>query len=107
MKRVTPSFTVEYRQARRPNTESAKPAWAHAKLAPKGIDGKANRIAISAFKTVVAEPPTDLISLPVTGRVLPSLVEAAPVTGQGDAGGAQSRSHGRAAKARHAAAPSS
>ena len=103
VKRVTPSFTVEYRQARRPNTESAKPAWAHAKLAPKGIDGKANRIAISAFKTVVAEPATDLISPLVTGRVLPSLVEAAPVTGQGGAGGAQSRSHVRDAKAGHAA----
>jgi hypothetical protein len=52
----------------------------------------------------VAKPPADLISPPVpTGRVLPSLVEAAPVSGQAGAGGAQSRSHGRAAKARHAA----
>jgi hypothetical protein len=103
LKRVTPSFTVEYRHARRPNTGSAKPAWAHAKSAPEGLDEKANRIAISAFKTVVAEPPADLISPPVTGRVLSSLVEAAPVTGQGGAGGAQSRSHGRAAKACHPA----
>jgi hypothetical protein len=104
LKRVTPSFTVEYRQAKRPNTGSAKLDWAHAEPAPAGVDEKANRIAIAAFKTVVAKPPADLISPPVpTGRVLPSLVEAAPVSGQAGAGGAQSRSHGRAAKARHAA----
>jgi hypothetical protein len=104
LKRVTPSFTVEYRQAKRPITGSTKPGWAHAKPAPAGLDEKANRIAISVFKTVVAKPPADLISPPVpTGRVLPSLVEAAPVIGQAGAGGAQSRSHGSAAKAGHAA----
>ena len=102
MKRVTPSFTVEYRQAKRPNTGSAKLGWAHAKPAPAGVDEKANRIAISAFKTVAAHPPADVISPSIPpGRILPSLVEAAPVTGQADAGGAQSRSYGGAAKAGH------
>ena len=83
LKRITPSFTVEYRQAKRPIAGSTKPGWAHAKPAPEGLDEKANRIAISAFKTVAAKPPADLISPPIpTGRVLPSLVETAPVTGQ-------------------------
>jgi hypothetical protein len=35
LKRVTPSFTVEYRQAKRPNTGSAKLGWAHAQPAPE------------------------------------------------------------------------
>ena len=103
MKRVTPSFTVEYRQAKRPNTGSAKLGWAHAKPVPAGVDEKANRIAISAFKTVAAHPPADVISPSIPpGRILPSLVEAAPVTGQADAGGAQSRSYGGTAQAGHA-----
>jgi hypothetical protein len=103
LKRVTPSFTVEHRQARRPNSGSAKPGWAHAKPTPAGLDEKANRIAMSAFKTVAAEPPADLISpLIPTGRVLQSLIETTPVTGQADAEGAQSRSHESAAKAGHA-----
>ena len=103
LKRITPSFTVEYRQAKRPIAGSTKPGWAHAKPAPEGLDEKANRIAISAFKTVAAKPPADLISPPIpTGRVLPSLVETAPVTGQAGAGGAQSRRLGSAAKAGHA-----
>jgi hypothetical protein len=102
LKRVTPSFTVEYRQAKRPSTGSAKPSWAHARPAPAGLDEKANRIAISAFKTVAAEPPADVISPSIpTGRILPSLVETAPVTGQDHAVGAQSTSHGSAAKAGH------
>jgi hypothetical protein len=104
LKRVTPSFTVEYRQAKRPITGSTKPGWAHAKPVPAGLDEKANRIAMSAFKTVAAEPPADLISpLIPTGRVLQSLIETAPVTGQADAEGTQSRSHGSAAQAGHAA----
>jgi hypothetical protein len=95
LKRVTPSFTVEYRQAKRPNTGSAKPGWAHAKPAPAGVDEKANRIAISAFKTVAAHPPADVVSPSIPpGRILPSLVEAEPVTGLADAGGIQSRSYG-------------
>src|SRR5271154_4075471 len=94
LKRATPSFTVEYRQAKRPNTGTAKLGWAHAKPAPPGSDGKANRIAISAFKIVAAKPPADGRSPPMpSGRILPSLVETAPVTGQADAGSAQSRSH--------------
>ena len=102
MKRVTPSFTVEYRQAKRPNTGSAKLGWAHAKPAPAGPDGEANRIAISAFKIVAAKPPADGRSPPMpSGRILPSLVETAPVTGQADPGSAQSRSHESAARAGH------
>jgi hypothetical protein len=103
LKRVTPSFTVEYRQAKRPNTGSAKLGWAHAKPAPAGVDEKANRIAISAFKSVAAHPPADVVSPSIPpGRILPSLVEAAPVTGQADARGAQSRRYGRTAQAGHA-----
>jgi hypothetical protein len=103
LKRVTPSFTVEHRQAGRPNSGGAKPGWAHAKLAPAGLDEKANRIAISAFKTVAAQPPVDVISPSIPpGRILPSLVEAAPVTGRADGGGAQSRSYGGAAQAGYA-----
>jgi hypothetical protein len=104
LKRVIPSFTVEHRQARRPNSGGAKPDSAHAKPVPAGLDQNANRIAISAFKTVAAQPPVDVIlpSIP-PGRVLPSLVEAAPVTGRADVGGARSRSYGGTARAGHAA----
>ena len=98
MKRVTPSFTVEYRQAKRPKTGSAKLGWAHAKPAPAGLDGEANQIAISAFKIVAAKPPADGRSPPMpSGRILPSLVE----TGEADAGSAKSRSHESAATAGH------
>jgi hypothetical protein len=104
LKRVTPSFTVEYRQARRPNSGSAKSGWAHAKPAPAGLDEKAHRIAISAFKTVAAKPPADVISPSVpSGRILPSLVETAPMAGEADAGGAQPRNYRGAAQAGHAA----
>jgi hypothetical protein len=96
LKRVTPSFTVEYRQTKRLNTGSAKLGWAHAKLAPAGVDEAANRIAISAFKTVAAHPLAAVISPSILpGRILPSLIETAPVT----VGGAQSKSHGSASKA--------
>jgi hypothetical protein len=95
LKRVMPSFTVEYRQGKRLNNRSAKLGWAHAKPAPAGVDEKANRIAISAFKTVAAHPPADVVlpSIP-PGRVLPSLIETAPMTGQADAGGARSKTYG-------------
>ena len=103
MKRVTQSFTVEYRQAKRPNTGSAKLGWAHAKPVPAGLDEKANRIAISAFKTVAAQPPAAVISPSIPpGRILPSLVEAAPVTERAEVGGAHSRSYGGTAQAGHA-----
>jgi hypothetical protein len=103
LRRLTPSFIVEYRQAKRRITGSTKPGWAHAKPAPEGLDEQVNRIAISAFKTVVAKPPPDLVSPPIpTGRILASLVEAAPVTGQADAGGAQPRTSGGAAEAGYA-----
>ena len=100
LKRVTPSFTVEYLKAKRTNSGSAKSGWGRAKPAPAGLDEKANRIAISAFKTVAVKPPAEVIapSIP-SGRILPSLVETTPVTGQA---GAQSRSYGGAALAGHA-----
>jgi hypothetical protein len=102
LKRVTPSFTVEYRQAKRPSTGSAKPGWANVRLAPIGLDERTNRTAISAFKTVAAKPPADVISPSVpSGRILPSLVKTALMAGQADAGSAQSRSHESAAKAGH------
>jgi hypothetical protein len=104
LKRATPSFTVEYRQAKRPNTGRAKLGWAHAKPVPPGGDEKGNRIAMSAFKTVAAHPPSDVISPSIVpGRILPSLIETAPVTGQAHAGGAQSESHASASKGAHAA----
>jgi len=100
LKRVTPSFTVEYRQAKRPSTGSAKPGWANVRPAPIGLDEKTNRIAISAFKTVAAQPTADVISPSIpSGRILPSLVETALVAGQADAGDTQSRSCGGAAQA--------
>jgi hypothetical protein len=98
LKRVTPSFTVEYRQAKRPNAGSVKPGWAHAKPPPAGVNEKAIRIAISAFKTVAAHPPADVVSPSIlSGRILASLVEAEPAIRLPGAGGAQSRSYGVAA----------
>jgi hypothetical protein len=59
---------------------------------------------MSAFKTVATHPPSDVISPSVEpGRVLPSLIETAPMAEQADARGAQSKSHGSASKAAHAA----
>jgi hypothetical protein len=95
LKRVTPSFTVEYRQAKRPSTGSGKPHWANLRPAAIGLDEKTSAIAISAFKTVAAKPPADVMSPSIpSGRILPSLVAPAPVTGQAAAGGGQSRSYG-------------
>jgi hypothetical protein len=103
LKRVTRSFTVEYRQTKRPNAGSTKPGWAHAQPAPAGVDQKANRIAISAFKTVAAHLPADVSSPSIAaGRILPSLVQVALVTEQVDAEGAQLRSQGDAAQAGYA-----
>ena len=103
MKRLTPSFIVEYRQAKRPNTGSAKLGWAHAKPAPAGGDEKANRIRDIRAQKRRGPPAPDVISPSIPrGNILPSLVEAAPVTGQADAGGAQSRSYGGAAQAGYA-----
>jgi hypothetical protein len=101
LKRVTPSFTVEYRQAKRPNTGSAKLGWARAQPAPE-VAEKGSRVAISAFKTAAGHSPAEAISPSIPrGRILPSL-ETLPVTGQADAERAQSRSEGSAAKADHA-----
>jgi hypothetical protein len=88
LKRVTPSFTVEYRQAKRSNTGSTKPDWVHAEPPPAVFDKEANRIAISAFKPVAAKASADVsLSSIAPGRILPSLVEAALVAGQVDAKG--------------------
>ena len=101
LKRATPSFTVEYRQAKRPNATNAKLGWAHAQPAPE-VAEKADRVTISAFKTEAAHSPADIISPSNPhGRILPSLVEAALGTGQADAERVQSRSQGIAAKAGH------
>jgi hypothetical protein len=100
LKRATPSFTVEYRQAKRPNSGSAKPGWANAKPAQTGVDAQTNRIAISAFKTAAVKPPaeTGAASIP-SGRILPSLVETAPVIGQSNLGSAESGNYGKALQA--------
>jgi hypothetical protein len=100
LKRITPSFTIEYRQAKRPSPGSAKPGWANVRPAPIGLDEKTNRTAMSVFKTVVVQPPADVTSPPIpSGRILPSLVETAVVARQADVGGAQSRGSGGAAQA--------
>jgi hypothetical protein len=98
LKRVTPSLTVEYRQAKRPNTGSAKLGWAHAQPAPE-VAQKGSRVAISAFKTADGHSSAKVILPSIArGRILPTL----PVSGQVDAERTESRSEGRAAKARHA-----
>jgi hypothetical protein len=103
LKRVTRSFTVEYRQTKRPSAGSTKAGWAHAKRAPAGVDQKADRIAISAFKTAAAHLPADVSSPSIAaGRILPSLVQVALVTEQVDAKGGQLRSYGGAAQAGYA-----
>ena len=102
MKRATPSFTVEYRQAERPNAGSAKLGWARAQPAPE-VAEKASRVAISAFRTAAAHSPADVKSPSIPhGRILPSLVEAALGTGQADAERVKLRSQGSAGKAGHA-----
>jgi hypothetical protein len=99
LKRVTPSFTVEYRQNKRPNTGSAKPRWAQAQPAPE-VAEKGSWIAISAFKTTAAHSPAEVVTPSIPrGRILPSLVETLAGTGQAEAERAQSRGGGSAAKA--------
>lgn len=103
MKRVTRLFTVEYRQTKRPNAGSPRPGWAHAKPVPAGVDEKANRVAISAFKTVAAHLPGEVSSPSIAaGRILPSLVQATLLTEQVDAKRAQLRNRGDAAQAGYA-----
>ena len=99
LKRATPSFTVEYRQTKRPNTGSAKLGWAQAQPAPE-VAEKGTRVAISAFKTTAAHSPAEVVSPSIPrGRILPSLVETLAGTGQAEAERAQSRGGGSAAKA--------
>jgi hypothetical protein len=119
LKRSTPSFTVEYRQTkRRLHRGGAKLGSAQESSPPIGLNGATHRVAISAFKTPSAKQPGEVVanSIPA-GRVLPSLVEADPVTGQssrgrpntmvepraenpGD-GGAKSTSYGGARQVEH------
>ena len=83
MKRVTPSFTVEYRQAKRPNTGSAKLGWAHAKPAASRSRREGELDRDIRVQNRRAQPPADVVSPSIPpGRILPSLVETAPVTGQ-------------------------
>jgi hypothetical protein len=96
LKRVTRSFTVEYRQTKR-QAACAKRGWADAKPAPAGIEESPNRITLSAFKPVTAHLPVDVSSPSIApGRILPSLVQAAFVTEHIDA---KARSYEGAAQA--------
>jgi hypothetical protein len=88
LKRSTPSFTVEYRQTkRRLHSGGAKLGSGQENLPPIGLNEMTYRVAISAFKTASAKQPGEVVenSIPA-GRVLPSLVEADPVTGQSSRG---------------------
>jgi hypothetical protein len=88
LKRSTPSFTVEYRQTkRRLNPGGAKLGSGQENLPPLRLNETTHRVAISAFKTASAKQPGEVVahSIPA-GRVLPSLVEADPVTGQSSRG---------------------
>jgi hypothetical protein len=88
LKRATPSFTVEYRQTkRRLNPGGAKLGSVEANFAPIGLSETTHRVAISAFKTASAKQSVDVVAHSVpAGRILPSLVEADPVTGQSSRG---------------------
>jgi hypothetical protein len=87
LKRATPSFTVEYRQTkRRLNPGGAKLDSVEAKLAPIGLNETTRRVAISAFKTASAKQSAEVVHSVPAGRILPSLVEADPVTGQSSRG---------------------
>jgi hypothetical protein len=101
LKRVTRTFTVEYRQSRRPNAGSTRADWAQAKPAPAGIDDKVNRMTLSTFKAAASHLPTDAISASAAlGRILPSLDQVALATKQVKAKGTQSRRYRRAAQSR-------
>jgi hypothetical protein len=88
LKRATPSFTVEYRQTkRRLNPGGAKLSSIEASLAPIGLNETTHRVAISAFKTASGKQPAEVVahSIPA-GRILPSLIEPGPETGQSSRG---------------------
>jgi hypothetical protein len=88
LKRVTRSFTVEYRQAKRPNAKGTKLGWALAKPKPAGINEKASWDEILTFRAVAADLPAPSIA---TGRILPSLLQVAPATERVDAKLSRSR----------------
>jgi hypothetical protein len=61
---------------------------------------KGSRIAISAFKTTAAHSPAEVVSPSIPrGRILPSLVEISPGTGQAEAARTELQGGGSAAKA--------
>jgi hypothetical protein len=88
LKRLTPSFTVEYRQTkRRLHPGGAKLGSGQENLPPIGLNETTRRVAISAFKTASAKQPGEVVAHSIPpGRILPSLVEADPVTGQSSRG---------------------
>ena len=88
MKRSTPSFTVEYRQTkRRLHPGGAKLGSGQENSPPIGLNETTHRVAISAFKTASTKQPGEVVanSIPAA-RVLPSLIEADPVTGKSSSG---------------------
>jgi hypothetical protein len=88
LKRSTPSFTVEYRQTkRRLHPGGAKLGSGQENSPLIGLNETTHRVAISAFKTASTKQPGEVVanSIPA-GRVLPSLIEADPVSGQSSRG---------------------
>jgi hypothetical protein len=76
LKRSTPSFTVEFRQSKRPKPGSSQTSWVSERLAPTALIKEPERIAESAFKLVADHPlmGSPEASLPLR-RILPSLVD--------------------------------
>ena len=100
LKRASPSFTVEYRQAKRPKA-SAKLGWARAQPAPE-VAEKANRSRYPLSKLrLLARQSRSYRPQIRTAAFYQILVEAALGSVQADAKRVQSRSHGSAARAGH------
>jgi hypothetical protein len=91
LKRVPPSFIVEYRQTRqRPSPGGVKLSWADTNRVPRGPNKTTHRDAISVFNTASAEQPAEVVAPSISaGRILPSLVEAEPLTAQSSSGARQ------------------
>jgi hypothetical protein len=87
LKRTTPSFTVEFRQAKRRKPGSPRTGWLDAKGPPTTATKQPQDIAVSTFK-----PAADNVQIEgrapstISGRILPSLLEmdslnAPPISG--------------------------
>jgi hypothetical protein len=87
LKRTTPSFTVEFRQAKRRKPRSPRTGWLDAKGPPTTATKEPQDIAVSTFK-----PAADNVQIEgrapstISGRILPSLLEmdslnAPPISG--------------------------